>query len=75
MSKLSTPAEIRIADKISSDNFPLGKFYKISSLLIRRQSRRHERIRLDNLCKTDIDQGFDRKNFPHITQFGKRIYN
>jgi hypothetical protein len=70
MSKLSTPAEIRIADKISSDNFPFGKFVKIAELLIRRQARRHERIRLNILCKTDIDQGFNRKNFPHITQFG-----
>jgi hypothetical protein len=70
MSKLSTPAEIRIADKISSDNFPFGRFVKLAELLIRKQARRHERIRLDNLCKTDIDQGFDRKNFPHITQFG-----
>ena len=70
MSKLSTPAEIRIADKISPDNFPFRRFVKISTQLVRRQARRHERIRLNTLCKTDIDQGFDRKNFPHITYFG-----
>jgi hypothetical protein len=70
MSKISTLSENKIVDKITSDNFPFEKFIKISELLIRRQSRRYERIRLNNLCKTDIEQGFDRKNFPHITQFG-----
>ena len=70
MSKISTLSENKIVDKIISDNFPFEKFIKISELLIRRQSRRYERIRLNNLCKTDIEQGFDRKNFPHITQFG-----
>lgn len=69
MSKLSTPMEIRIADKITENNFSFGRFCKIAEMLIRRQARRSERIRLNKLCKTDIDQGFNRKNFPHITQF------
>ena len=77
MSKISTPAEDKIIDTIinkiisDSDNFPFERFLKISEKIIKRQSKRHERIRLNNLCKTDINQGFDRKNFPHITQFGK----
>lgn len=76
MSKISTPAEDRIIDIIinkiisDSDNFSFEEFLIISEKIIKRQSRRYERIRLNKLCKTDIDQGFDSKNFPHITQFG-----
>lgn len=69
MSKISTLAEDKIVDKIICDNFPFEKFLKISQKIIKRQSRRYERIRLNQLCKTDINQGFDSKNFPHITQF------
>lgn len=70
MSIRSTPMEQRIGDKICQSDFPLGRFLKISELLIRRIARRTERIRLNTMCKTDKINGFKRENYPNITRFG-----
>lgn len=69
MSKLSTPMEIRIGEKIIEKTFPFGRFVKIAESLIRRQARRSERIRQNLMNKTDFLNGFVRTDFPHITQF------
>jgi hypothetical protein len=69
MKTLSTNLEIKVAEKILQPNFSFNRFVKISALLIRRQARRSERIRLNLMNKADFLNGFNRNDFPHITQF------
>ena len=65
----STSLEERVCEIICSKQFPFSKFLTISELLIRRQSRRRERIRTDFMNKTDYLNKFKRSDFPRITQF------
>jgi hypothetical protein len=66
----STPLEERVADIICQPDFSFTRFIKISEPLIRRQSRRRERIRLNEMNKTDEINGFIRSDFPRLTRFG-----
>lgn len=65
----STKLEERVANIICQENFPFNRFIVIAELLIRRQSRRRERIRTDKMINTDFINGFIRSDFPRLTQF------
>lgn len=66
----STPLEEKIATIICEPGFSFTRFINLSEPLIRRQSRRRERIRLNKMNKADRINGFIRSDFPRLTQFG-----
>lgn len=52
--KVSTKKENEIVDIIIADNFPKGRFDRMSSALISRISKRQERFRIGKLNKQDL---------------------
>lgn len=62
--QLATPLEQKVCDIICSDDFKFNKrFITISEMLIRRISRRAERIRKNQMVKADFINGFNRDNY------------